>query len=1511
MKINKVVFRSIFILLVLTFIFAISFLVNALTYYEIPVNSLSPGFNLTIYVNETGTSTRIENATVYLLNDTNNSLYYYNDLAFYGNTSPTGNITFFNLTPGIYGINFTAPGYLPDEFRPINIVASNLTYTISMANDTSSPSIIWNTPSNNTVKSFSSQTFSFSVSDNVDTNLNLSLYVNGVYNQSKLGYGISSFDNVPIPVSGIYLFNITAKDDAGNIANSGVYNISYDYLNPEYLNYNISTWVDSNTNGTQNASYPVYFWSTLNGTYSKITSATLIVNTSNGYYNTQVNNTLASDVVSLYNFSFSLPSQALYPPGTIFEFRINFTDQVGYNNITPPLFVELTDNSSPIVTNVDIFNGLNESRQVFGPNQTIYFNVTAIDNYDNLTNINMTIYNSSGIVRNTFYNTTEYLSDDKFLFQNLTPNQQGNYSLNITTQDVYGNIGSFTNDWFVVDLESPIITDINASWLYGKYGTSIKLLVNVSDNFNISLSDYIVTASSNGTTTQILSYIGNNHWEGDITINSLLDYNNYINISVVDVNGNTTYDNSFNITIDNTSPTLNTDYNNSVTKTSYVYGDSTFYDYYFNYTSSELLNSSDLRVNYNYSFTNLPLGLNNSYLINMSYPGKYFLNLTAFDLAGNQQNLLKTIYADFLFDSDNWIRRINNSNSNVNSIQVYNSSRNESLNGNINISSNSLYSELDLIVNFSDSKKLLFDDVSVLTSFTNFSPSWSISNSYFENLFSEIYEKNPVDYILFDSPNSLDYDSISANMTYNYSEINNIFYCELNNNVGHLYCYDLDQTSSNVYSYQNNTNGIIMNYNQAPSSLNVDYNLSYIFVLANDTISPRLYSTDIDSINNSVRTSVASFDFSVYSNEILSNCSYYSSNQSLIPNSSYDSLTKNSIYTFNSSYDYLVYNYTFNIPTIKNGSYNITLNCSDKMGNYTSVRFNFTISDNSEPSISSISPNNQTSYTSTGSKTLYVTTNEESYCVLNRNTDFSNFNDGIHMSTSNNLTHSFSWTVSQTANFPFYVKCKNINNQITNKSYNIYHSASINEGSSSSSSSSSGGGGISSGGTTSGFYITRSNFANPVKSSDENLVYEFDIARVDLYKIIFDLVEPINSTNLQIESFNEANHLLGYESDAPADIYRYFRLIPSSNLNDDVFETVTYSFRVSNDWLNEMEYSYNNIEINKFVNNKWTSESVKYLGNDTDYSYYEVVSDSIALYAISAKSSNNLLGLSSTTNPTQITNQSNSSSSNQNQGSSQSSQSTYVDGQQGTIVDSIGSQIDKITKSNLSGRDIGMIIFIIFMLGLALFLFYLKNKQKIQSGGLSEMAKEQSDKFKESLTALTGKDYNGSESLKKPIFKKEKNKQNSLENNLLQNAEKDAKAVPNLSQDIDESFNHFGEDVSLLLNKIKQVKEKDPNFDKSTFKLALMKKGWPGMIIDHAYLKLDEDELYPVKTDDFLIEQTLSSLGSTDAKKDLENLKNYILNAKKAGMTKDSIKQELLKNNWDETIVYQSIEQYY
>jgi hypothetical protein len=361
-----------------------------------------------------------------------------------------GDISKFTLTlpDGVY--NWTV-----NVTDTTNLVGntSSLNFTV----DTHAPVIYTNLPTQDQVLNWNNLTFSFNVSDNLDKNLDCSLYINDALELGNI-HAASGNTTVfyAIKSDGNYYYNIVCSDDAQNTNSS------------QKINFTVSApprvTLQSPLNGTflnsSTVSF-VYLPQDAIGIYNCSLYVDGLFNASSDTINVNQNNTFVVNGINEGVHNWTVACADAYPDFNIYSpAALNFS----------------IDKTSPSVVLISPLNNTNILR-------TVNFNFTASDNMD--ANLTCNLY-----IDNSLNKSNISVLNGSVISVNVTRFSLGIHNWNVSCMDDAGNL-NFSAKWqFNVTLADLSIN--SSSIIFGnsapKENESVMINATVYNLANVSIT---------------------------------------------------------------------------------------------------------------------------------------------------------------------------------------------------------------------------------------------------------------------------------------------------------------------------------------------------------------------------------------------------------------------------------------------------------------------------------------------------------------------------------------------------------------------------------------------------------------------------------------------------------------------------------------------------------------------------------------------------------------------------------------------------------------------------------------------------------------------------------------------------------------------------------------------------------------------------------------------------------------------------------------------------------------
>ena len=519
---------------------------------------------------------------------------------FYTNTSATSplyvNVT--SMPDGRYYFNATATD---------SATNTNSTETRTVLIDTTKPLIQYVSPTETAGAYLNRSSILINVTS-TDTNL-VNITIN-LYNSTSLVNSTTTltspnYINVTSLPEGLYFFNATSIDIAGNVNNTVTRNVTIDTTYP-LIDWGIGTLPDY-SNASQSNVY-------LNTTWTEINPSTVTFWVNGiSHINSIPPNVYADNYTGLAD-------------GTM-TYYVVICDLANQCNQTSTRTITL-DTTRPLIqfVNPTQNSGVNLSRNYIEANVTI--------NETNFKNITFNLYNTTSLVNSTIYST-------QTLYLNWSSLPNGIYTYNVTVLDIVGLSNSTETRTITLDTTSPIVNLIAPSNNTKSTLATHSFNSTFTDNIalvNATLYLWNSTNSLINTTTQSKSGTS-----GGMNLSVTLPYNDIFkwNYYVCDTTSCAFNITNFTITYDNTNPSA-----------SYVLP---------THNSSIVLYTNKIKVNvsandsiqldtitirlYNGSHSLLYTNYSTSSPFYIEYPNlnangnRYFFNATANDTLNNLVNL--------------------------------------------------------------------------------------------------------------------------------------------------------------------------------------------------------------------------------------------------------------------------------------------------------------------------------------------------------------------------------------------------------------------------------------------------------------------------------------------------------------------------------------------------------------------------------------------------------------------------------------------------------------------------------------------------------------------------------------------------------------------------------------------------------------------------------------------------------------------------------------------------------
>jgi len=424
----------------------------------------------------------------------------------------------------------------------------------------------------------------------------------------------------------------------------GVSTTNYTYR--WYANDTSDNWASSSVqtyNVTQNTTNPLNIY--LNGTTGNLTLA----------YPAQVNATVLpvyskSGTAYIYRDGSDVTAENatnVRLPNATYAYKFNITGNANYtSNATGATYYVFVNKGA---TTISLY--LNDTQGNEAVTQGAIVNFTATVNTIYNVNISLTVNISSWGIKNATNSRVENLTDTTYItaanFYNVTAWFDGDENYTSSSQTYWLNISA--------DTTSPTILVYNLTGdpfpnaTLSRAGATLALNISVTDANTGIAAGSTCNISIGGTSAGTIT-IANSWCNGTVTVPTVSEGNQTINITIADIAGNVGVNDSYALDLDNTSPTItvttpaNNSYNNSLAGYGWING--TVYDNRGMSSENITINGLNASLYEVYSFTganNSAFSIRNKSAIN---DGMLSVIIGYVDSVGNVQNVTMVFYKD-------------------------------------------------------------------------------------------------------------------------------------------------------------------------------------------------------------------------------------------------------------------------------------------------------------------------------------------------------------------------------------------------------------------------------------------------------------------------------------------------------------------------------------------------------------------------------------------------------------------------------------------------------------------------------------------------------------------------------------------------------------------------------------------------------------------------------------------------------------------------------------------------
>lgn len=288
-----------------------------------------------------------------------------------------------------------------------------------------------------------------------------------------------------------------------------------------------------------------------------------------------------------------------------------------------------------------------------------------------------------------------------------------------------------------------------------------------------------------------------------------------------------------------------------------------------------------------------------------------------------------------------------------------------------------------------------------------------------------------------------------------------------------------------------------------------------------------------------------------------------------------------------------------------NGTYNLSITCSDMIPNNVTVNYNLTVLDNTTPTVNAIGIS--TSGTGTATVSIVLSVNTSEYVTCKWSTSDVAYASMGSMDSTNSITHTNTESYTSDESGTYYVRCIDRNSNTMTSSSSAAYSADV---TTTTGGGTSGGGGGATSGASASPVITRSWSTLGVGTTS----FQVLSSAIDLTDVVFTLSKSATSPAITVSKVESASVI------APAlttQVYQYMQ-ITKTNLNDTTLSNIVLKFKVPKSWLFDKGISSDSIILKRYTT-VWIDLTTTKVREDAAYVYYEATSSGLSYFAISTR----------------------------------------------------------------------------------------------------------------------------------------------------------------------------------------------------------------------------------------------------------------------------------------------------
>ena len=294
------------------------------------------------------------------------------------------------------------------------------------------------------------------------------------------------------------------------------------------------------------------------------------------------------------------------------------------------------------------------------------------------------------------------------------------------------------------------------------------------------------------------------------------------------------------------------------------------------------------------------------------------------------------------------------------------------------------------------------------------------------------------------------------------------------------------------------------------------------------------------------------------------------------------------------------YNFTYVIGNLTDGEYNITTHCQDNFTNSEEIFINFTIEDNSVPSVTFSTP-------SVTNSTADIAITASSYDPVNY-TLYSNSTDiNTSVSSSYLASHTISLTgLADSTTYHYNISACDVNGNCNTTEWLNFTTEELDEGGDGDGDGDGDGtaSGTSTGNTTSQLWLE-------VYAGETNTM---TITKADfgLSSIVFATNKDLTNVRLRVETRGSNPTTVAVPA---VMVYKYLSFTPSGMTDADI-NSASINFKIARSWMISNKVSPDTVALYRYTNGAWSKLSTTATASDSSYYNYKATTPGFSYFAI-------------------------------------------------------------------------------------------------------------------------------------------------------------------------------------------------------------------------------------------------------------------------------------------------------